>query len=313
MARLKKSASSKNVSYGRFGYYFTLPFITVYLMFTVFPLVYTVIISFTNLKGLMQFSQARFVGLDNYAWICKTRSFWESIGITLLMWIMNFIPQLVLGMLLAVWFTRPQLQPRGMMFHKTFIYMPNIITAGAVALLFAQLFGHPLGTANDLLKMLGLQSVNFPRNAWAQRIIIAYIYFWMWYGETMLISIAAILGINPSLFEAAQIDGASNTQTFFRVTVPCMRSMILYILVTSIIGGMQNFDIARLLSAGGPNNATRTTLLYIYNQAFSGDNKYYSAAAGSIVLFGVIALESLLVFYIMRERKSRALHLRERG
>jgi multiple sugar transport system permease protein len=154
--------------------------------------------------------------------------------------------------------------------------------------------------------------MNFHLQKWTARGVVAFIQFWMWYGHTMIILIAGVLGINPTLFEAAEIDGASATQIFFRVTLPRLKTILLYSLVTSMIGGLTMFDIPRLFLLGGPDNATLTTSVYIYNQAFSGSYLYNRAAAASLIMFIIIAILSSFLFFIMRDKDSVLQRKRER-
>ena len=193
--------------------------------------------------------------------------------------------------------------------------MPNIITAASIAILFYSLFGYPKGPVNDLLMRFGFTDVplNFHLRKWTARGVVAFIQFWMWYGNTMIVLIAGVLGINPTLFEAAEIDGASATQIFFLITLPRLRTIILYTLVTSMIGGLQMFDIPRLFLLGGPDNATLTTSVFIYNQAFSGSYLYNRAAAASLIMFLIIVVLSSFLFFILRDRDEIQLNKQRRA
>ncbi len=124
----------------------------------------------------------------------------------------------------------------------------------------------------------------------------------MWYGYTMLILISGVLGINPEIFDAAEVDGANKVQIFFQVTLPNIKTILLFTLVTSLIGGLNMFDIPKLFLNGGPDNATLTTNVYIYAQAFSGSYLYNRAAAASMIMFVIIMLCSLVLFYLLREK-----------
>ena len=115
-------------------------------------------------------------------------------------------------------------------------------------------------------------------------------------------SISGVLGINPEVFEAAEIDGANDRQTFFRITLPNIRTILIYTLITSMIGGLNMYDIPKLYLNGGPNNATLTANVFIYNQAFAGSYMYNRAAAASMIMFLIIAVCSVVVFFIMRDR-----------
>jgi multiple sugar transport system permease protein len=242
--------------------------------------------------------------LGNFKSVLANPSFQKSLYTTALIWIMNFIPQIVTAFVLAAWFTDRRLKIRGQGALKVLIYMPNIITAASIAILFNVLFGYPKGPVNDILKNLGwiAAPMNFSLMKWNARAVVAFIQFWMWYGNTMIVLIAGIAGINPSLFESAEIDGASPTQIFFRITLPNLKTILLFTLVTSLIGGMQMFDIPWLFRFGGPDQATQTAAVFIYNQAFSGSYLYNRAAAASLILFVIIAIPSSALFYILRDK-----------
>jgi multiple sugar transport system permease protein len=128
----------------------------------------------------------------------------------------------------------------------------------------------------------------------------------------MIVFIAGVTGINPSLFESAEMDGASGIQTFFYITLPSLRTIMLYVLVTSMIGGLQMFDIPKLFQNGGPDNATLTTSVFIYNQAFSGSYMYNRAAAASMVMFVIAAILSSMLFYIMRDKDAARIRKEKR-
>jgi ABC-type sugar transport system permease subunit len=295
----------KSISYAKYGYIFSIPFVLAFLIFSLYPIIYTAVIGFTDLKGLgnteIHFLSDPFLNFKN---LFKNPSFIQSLSNTALLWIVNFIPQILLALLLTAWFTSNRLKIKGQGMFKVLFYMPNIITAATIAILFNSLFGYPMGPVNDLLKMLGLSKgpVNFTIQRNTARGIVSFIQFWMWYGYTMLIFISGVLGINPEIFEAADIDGASETQKFFYITLPNLKTIMLYMLVTSMIGGLQMFDIPKLFLLGGPDNATLTTSVFIYNQAFSGSYLYNRAAAASMIMFVIIAILSAVIFYVMRDK-----------
>jgi ABC-type sugar transport system permease subunit len=305
----------KSVSYAKYGYIFSIPFVIAFLIFSLYPIIYTAIIGFTDLKGLGKID-FKFLSnpFQNFNLILKNPSFQESLTNTATIWIISFIPQILLALLLTVWFTshRHQIKHQGL--FKILFYMPNIITAATIGILFFSLFGYPMGPVNDIFKTLGLSKdpVNFLVDGWTAKGVVAFIQFWMWYGYTMLILISGVLGINPELFEASEMDGASGTQTFFFITIPSLRTIMLYMLVTSLIGGLQMFDVPRLFLFGGPTNATLTTSLFIYNQAFSGSYMYNRAAAASMIMFIIIAILSAILFYVMRDKYAARLRKEEK-
>lgn len=289
--------------YSKYAYLFLLPFFVTFLVFQLYPMLYTIWLSFTDLRGWA--TDPNFVGIANYQAIVENEFFKKSVSNTFVLWTMNFIPQLSVALLLAALFTNSRLKLRGSSFFKTVFYLPNIITAASVALIFFALFGYPFGPINVLLQDWGLIStpIDFFRSPWGTRVLVAFIQFWMFYGSTMIVLIAGISGIDTSLYEAATIDGANANQIFWRVTLPLLRPIMLYTLVTSLIGGMQIFDIPFLLTAGGPQNSVMTMAIYIYNQAFTGDRNFNVAATASVVLLLICAILSAILFRLLREKK----------
>jgi multiple sugar transport system permease protein len=211
---------------------------------------------------------------------------------------------MALALLLAAWFTDRRTKVPGKGLFKVVFYMPNIITAATVAILFNALFGHPMGPVNDLLVRFGIlkEPFNFLIKKGAAKGIVIFIQTWMWYGYTMIVLISGILGISPDIFEAAEVDGASKVQIFFQITLPNIKTILLFTLVTSLIGGLNMFDIPKLFNLGGPDNATTTTSVFIYNQAFSGSFMYNRAAAASMIMFIIIMICSAILFYLLREK-----------
>ena len=300
----------KKVSYAKYGYIFSLPFMLTFLLFTLYPVVFTILLSFTNFKGLGKvtfvFNENIF---ENFQKILTTPSFHTALGNTFGIWIANFIPQILLALVLASWFTNNSRKIKGQGFFKIVFYMPNIITAATVAILFASLFGYPMGPVNDVIVSLGIveKPYFFFNYKLPARAIVAFIQFWMWYGYTMIILISGILGIKHELFEAAEIDGATHSQKFFYITLPNLRTIMIYTMITSLIGGLQMFDIPNLLvSKAGPDNATLTTSVFIYNQAFSGSYMYAKAAAASMIMFVIICVLSAFVFLLMNDKYEAA-------
>jgi len=296
----------KGVSYAKYGYLFSLPFIIVFLVFMLYPTLFTAVIGFTDLKGVVatsfKFLEQPF---DNFASILANKTFRASLVNTIVIWTMNFIPQMGLALLLTAWFTNRSRKIRGQGAFKILFYLPNIITAASVAILYGVIFAYPVGPINDILQSLHLIKApfDFSTSPWAAKFVVAFIQFWQWYGYTTIILISGVLGINPELFEAAEIDGASPRQTFFQVTLPCMRTILIFTLITSLIGGLNMFDIPKLyIWNGGPANATMTTSVFIYAQAFSGTYLYNKAAAASMIMFVIIAILSAFTFFLMRDR-----------
>ena len=296
----------KRKNYEKYGYLFCLPFTIAFCIFSLYPILFTGVLGFTDFKG-MGAVEFHFLEkpLQNFITILTNPSFQKAFKNTIVIWILNFIPQITLALLLTAWFTDTRNKIKGAGFFKVIFYMPNIITAATIAILFGALFGYPMGPVNDLFVSLGLSEtpLNFLVQKTVSRGIVIFIQFWMWYGYTMIILISGVLGISTEIFEAAEVDGANRVQTFFFVTLPNLKTILLFTLITSLIGGLQMFDIPKLFLNGGPDNATLTTSLFIYNQAFRGSYMYNRASAASMIMFIVICFVSAILFFIMRDKE----------
>jgi len=320
----KKKLAGHEIKTNRWGYFFVTPFVVVFCVFNLWPTLYTFILSFTNLKGLR--TDFDFVGLANFTKLIHDQYFWGALGNTFIIWGFNFIPQLGLALVLAIWLSDVRLKLSGKGVFRAVVYMPNLLTAASVALLFRSIFGygaHVQAPANQFLRSLGIQDTvrlfdsvlnkfvehkeafDFFRNVAFSRGLVSFIQWWMWYGYTLIILMAGITTISPSLYESAVIDGANSRQTTWYITLPLLRPIMLYILVTSAIGGMQMFDIPFLLTdmQGGPAYKIRTTTVYQYNMALGrGANDYAYGAAISIGIFVVTIVLALLIFFFLQDR-----------
>ncbi len=299
MKRRRKSG------YAKYGYLFSIPFVVAFLIFSLYPICYTAIIGFTDLKGLgvtdFHFLEDPLLNFKN---VLSNNSFQTALRNTIKLWTCNFIPQICLALLLTAWFTDKRSKIKGQGAFKVLFYLPNIITAATVAILFNNLFAYPIGPMNDLLQTLGIieEPFNFSVSKEASQNVIIFIQTWMWYGYTMITLISGVLGISPDIFEAAEVDGANRVQTFFLITIPNIKTILLFTLVTSLIGGLNMFDIPKMYLNGGPDNSTLTTSVFIQNQAFSGSYLYNRAAAASMIMFVIICILSAILFFALRDR-----------
>lgn len=304
--------SRKIVSYAKYGYMFIAPFFIVYCFFMVYPLINTFALSFKgNGNALMNTA----VGFDNYKILltgsgtaniqaanakAASNVYWSSWGTTLILWCGNFIVQLVLSLLLAVWFSDNRVKLKGAGFFKVVFYLPNVITAVSVAGMFLMLFGNTkYGAVNSLFISLGWtqDAFKFVTDVWLSRVLVMFIQSWMWFGNTTLLLMSGIFGIDPSIYEAASIDGSSGMHQFLHITMPILKPIFLYVFITSMIGGLQLFDIPYLFHEGNTmSRHMRTQATYIYT-AFHQDNPNYGySAAASVILFFVTAALGLFIY-----------------
>jgi multiple sugar transport system permease protein len=293
------------MSYAKYGYLFALPFIIAFLLFTLYPTIYTIVLAFTDAHGVGNETKFLEEPFGNFTKILHNQTFITCVKNTVVIWILNFIPQITLAMLLTAWFTARRVTVKGQGLFKVLFYMPNIITAATIAILFNALFQYPKGPVNDIIMGIGLRdsAFYFLNSKSASQMLVAFIQFWIWYGNTMIVLISGVLGISPDIYEAADIDGANSAQIFFQITIPNLKTVLLYTLVTSLIGGLNMFDIPELLVGSKQGNgAAITTNMYIRNLAFDGSYLYNRAAAASVILFLVIVALSAILFFVMRDK-----------
>ena len=289
---------SKVVSYNKWGYIFLLPFIIVFVLFQLVPLFRTINNSFYEnyRSGLIQIGPT-WIGLKNYLTLFKSGDLPKYTANTIIMWVMGFVPQISLALLLGAWFSNQRLRLKCAAFFKTVIYMPNLIMASAFAMLFFTLFADG-GPINGMLQSIGLISepYRFFSHTASTRWIIAFMNFLMWFGNTTILLMAGMLGIDPSLFEAAEVDGATPTQVFWRITMPLLRPIIVYVAITSLIDGLQMFDVPQILTNGEgfPTRTTMTLIMYLNKHLYS--KNYGMAGALSVMLFIITTILSLLIF-----------------
>lgn len=307
-----KGKRNKRISYDNYGYLFIAPFFITFLIFQLYPIFFTFRTSLTDAAGWNKILENQIIGFDNFAKLFAfgtdiSNYFWQSLGNTVIMWLFNFVPQIGMALILASWFTDTRLHLKFQGAFKVLIFMPNIITAASIAMLFFSLFNYPIAPVNTLMQQLGLISapIEYFRSTAISRGLISFIQWWMWYGNTMIVMIAGILGISPALFEAALVDGCSSRQVFWKITLPLIKPILLYNLVTSLVGGLTMFDIPHLMTQGNPNYTTNTVARFIYTQGFEAPNNFNMASAASAVLFVIIVICSLILNFIMKDRDAR--------
>ena len=307
-----KSKKRKSISYDKYGYLFVAPFFITFIIFQLYPIFFTFRTSLTDASGWSKVLDNSIIGFDNFVKLFTfdsevSRFFWQAFGNTVVIWLFNFVPQIGMALILASWFTDTHLKLRFQGVFKVLIFMPNIITAATIAMLFFSFFNYPIAPINTILQQIGLLSspYEFFRSTAASRGLISLIQWWMWYGNTMIIMIAGMLGINPVLFEAALVDGCTSRQVFWKITLPLIKPILLYNLVTSLVGGLTMFDIPHLMTQGNPNYTTNTVARFIYQQGFETPNNFNVASAASVVLFIIIVICSLILALLMRDRDAK--------
>ena len=288
---------AKSISRGKYGYIFILPFFVTYFIFSLIPLLDTIRYSFFEYyRSGLRVVGPNFVGFDNYINVMG-KDFFTYMGNTFILWILGFVPQIVIALLLASWFVDVRLKIRCEQFFKVVIYLPNLIMASAFAMLFFTLFSTS-GPVNSILVSLGLTktSIDFMGTPVGTRLLVALMNFLMWFGNTTIMLMAAIMGISPDIFEAASIDGCTPRQSFFHITLPLIRPILTYTLITSLIGGLQMFDVPQILTngQGNPNRTSYTLIMWLNNLLRAPD--YGRAGALSVYLFIVSGILCFIVY-----------------
>ncbi len=310
----------KSVSYAKWGYIFLAPFFIVYCIFSLYPLISTFYNSFMDYVidrstvgggwGATTSSATEtitFNGLKNYSEALSSnetlvQSFWN----TVIMWIIGFIPQIAASLLLATWFTDLRLKIKAQGFFKTVIYLPNVIMASAVAFLFTCLLSKN-GALYSFFEPLAGKDLSLLDKVWGARGTVGFINFLLWYGNTTILLMAAIMGIDPGLYESAQIDGATPSQTFWKITIPLIRPILSFVLITSMIGGLQMYDVPSLLTKdnGNPGGKLMTLIMEIQQRKDSDVGK---ACAVCVVIFIISAILGFITMFVLddsREKKKK--------
>ncbi|MDD2522617.1 MAG: sugar ABC transporter permease [Anaerolineaceae bacterium] len=293
----------KKLKHHQYGYLFITPFIIAFLIFSFYPILNTLLLSFTD-RTLMS-RTFNITWFRNFQLLFADKTFITAVTNTWELWLMNFIPQMAIAFLLAVWFTDTRLKIKGVGVWRMIFYMPNLMMASAVAALFFSLFSF-YGPVNQFLVRSGFipEAIDFIRRPAVMRGLVVFIQWWMWFGQTTILLMAAMTAISVSLYEAALVDGASTMQMFWHITLPLIKPVLIYVLVTSLVGGMQMFDIPYLLTdgRGSPNNSILTNTINMYMKFHSSKGHIGAASAVGIVVFLMTSVVALLIFFLLREK-----------
>lgn len=305
MLTSKKRRNSGCVeSLGHYGALFCVPFVVVFLIFSIYPVVRTLTMSFTNYKG---YGASDFVMFDNYTRAITDPLFWDAFLNTLKMWGLNIVLQLGLALLLTIVFNDIKYRMKGLSIFRAMFYLPNLIACTSVAFLFKTLLDWQYGSVNQIL--LSLHIISQPVNwlggeGWTAQAVVGVIGAWMWFGNSFIMLMAGVQGISHDYYEAATIDGAGRWTIFARITMPLLRPIMMYVAITSLIGGLQLFDIPYLISGtkGTPGRSLYTAVFYLFNMAFTNRQMGYAAAI-AFVLFAIIAVCSFIAFRLMNKKE----------
>lgn len=286
-----------------YGWCFIAPFMIGLLIFRVIPFLYTIILSFTNWN--LMTGEKEFNGLQNYKRLMADKTFFISLGNTVKLWAMNIFPRLGVALLCAVIFAQSQVKGKG--FFKMVFYFPNLVNSATVAVLAALIMGWQSGYLNRILLQLNwiqepIYWLGQPATAQA---IVAFILWWMWFGYSTIMFTTGILNVPMEYMEAATVDGASKWQKFWRITFPLIRPTVAYVFLVTLIGGLQNFEIPRVITdgLGAPDKSLLTMTMQMHTMAFKS-MQYGYGSAYAIGIFVITAAFAGLSYRFINKKES---------
>jgi cellobiose transport system permease protein len=278
-------------------YLYISPFFLLFALTGLFPLLYTGWVSLHNWNLIG--GQGKFIGLENFGFVLGQPYFWNAVGNTLSIFLLSSVPQVVLALLIAAVLDA---NLRAKTFWRMGVLVPFVVAPVAVGLIFNNLFADQFGLVNELLGLLGLDPVRWHSDQLASHFAIATMVNFRWIGYNALIFLAAMQAIPRDVFEAATIDGAGRVRQFLSVTVPMLRPTVIFVAITSTIGGLQIFDEPRVFDQSGLGGADRqwqTLTMYIWELGW-GQRNFGRASAVAWLLFLMIVLIALVNFLLTR-------------
>jgi multiple sugar transport system permease protein len=280
----------------RVAWLFILPSLIGFTAFYAVPAVRGLLISFTNWDML---TTPKFVGVDNYTKLLSDPAFWDSMGKTLIYVLLNIPLQTILAVSLASLIDRVT---KSSLIRAIFV-MPWLLPPVTVALIWLWMLDPSLGFVNNVLRTLGWQTLSFLGSPDQAMPSIALINIWQYTGYTSLLFFAGLQTIPKEVYEAGSIDGASETRMFWSITIPLLRPVLAFVLVTSIIGSFQIFDTIAVTTKGGPINATKVITWFIYDYAFGRFQMGYATAI-AVALFVILIVVTIAQMRILNANQS---------
>lgn len=278
-------------------YLYISPFFILFAVVGLFPLVYTAWVAAHDWDLIM--GQGEFVGLENFLHVLQQRAFWVALRNTLSIFVLSSVPQ-VLAAIIIAYMLDTHLRART--FWRMGVLLPYVVTPVAVALIFSNLFSQRFGLVNSLLEAINIDPIGWQSGVLPSHIAIASMVNFRWTGYNALIFLAAMQAIPRDLYEQAAIDGAGKIRQFVSVTVPMLRPTIIFVVITSTIGGLQIFDEPRLYDQygrGGTDGQWQTMTIYLYELGWTRSD-FGLASAVAVLLFLLIVAIGIINFTITR-------------
>ncbi len=273
------------------------PFFILFAIFGAFPVLFSIWISFHDWDGI---GSMTWVGLEQYSYLLSDPTFWQSIGNTLIIWVLSTVPMLLLALVIA---NALHNATRFRSFYRIAYFIPNVTSLVAMAIFFAAVFSTNFGLINSGLRALGVPEQDWLGQPWGIKIAISTMIVWQWVGYNTIIYLAGLQAIPTEQYEAAKVDGAGPFRTFFSITLPQLRPIVLFTVIISTIGGLQTFTEPQVMvgNSGGTGQSGMTVVLFFYRAAFL-DNDYGYAAAIALSIFALVLLFTAINWRIFRGR-----------
>ncbi|MEV6967016.1 sugar ABC transporter permease [Hamadaea sp. NPDC051192] len=284
-------------------YAYVAPFFVLFLIFGLFPLLFTFYVAFFDWNPI---GEHQYVGLDNFAQLVDDPRFWGALRNTFSIWLLSTVPQLLLALGLAHLLNHLRL--RAATLFRMSVLVPYITSVAATTIVFAQLFDRDYGMLNWFLGLLGFDHVDFTASVWGSHFMIAVMIMWRWTGYNTLLYLASLQAVPRELFEAAAADGANGWKQFRHITIPALRPIIVFTVVTSTIYGLQVFTEPLLANpvgglTCGAARQCQTLTLFLYEQGFGRFHFGYGAAVG-VALFVLVVIAAAINYLLATRIRS---------
>ncbi|MBP2708448.1 sugar ABC transporter permease [Microbispora sp. RL4-1S] len=287
-------------------YAYITPFFAIFAVFGLLPLLFTFYVALFDWNPI---GEHVYVGFGNFAHLFDDGRFWNAVRNTISIWVLSTVPQLLGALLLAHLLNHVRL--RFAVFFRMTMLVPYITSVAATAIVFSQMFDRDYGLLNWLLGLVGAGPINFTQSVWGSQTMIAVMVIWRWFGYTTLLYLASLQAIPRAIYEAASVDGAGGWRQFLHISVPALRPVIVFTIVTSTIGGLQIFTEPLLVGRAtpltcGPVRQCQTLTLFLFEQAFGQFKFGYGAAIGVALFLLIIALAGLNYLLSTRIRAEKS-------
>jgi cellobiose transport system permease protein len=286
-------------------YAYIAPFFVLFFIFGLFPLLFTFYVALFDWNPI---GEREFVGLANFSELLDDPRFWGALRNTFSIWVLSTVPQLLLALGMAHVLNHVRL--RAATLFRMSVLVPYVTSVAATTIVFAQLFDRDYGMLNWFLGLLGFEHIDFTASVWGSHIMIAAMVAWRWTGYNTLLYLASLQSVPRDLYEAAAVDGASGWKQFRHITIPALRPIIVFTVVTSTIGGLQIFTEPLLANpvgglTCGAARQCQTLTLFLYEQGFGRFSFGYGAAVGVYLFVIVVIIAAINYLLVTRIRSER--------